>query len=158
MAQTLGSLIDALTIKDIREFHLRLMLEAGVQRFSKAALRSKLAVLAGQKKQLIFEIDGYIAVAAVSRLALRDEKLKLYNPKDSMGRIPLSPSIAEAISGLARKNLELWHLEDEARRTDVSLSYIGKIKKKIDFANQQRNDFIDRIDELFENIVRKPKK
>jgi penicillin-binding protein-related factor A (putative recombinase) len=46
------------------------------------------------------------------------------------------------------KNLELWNLEDEARRKDVKLSYIGEIKRKIDLCNQQRNDYMDKIDEL----------
>ena len=33
--------------------------------------------------------------------------------------------------------------------------YPKKIKKKIDFANQQRNDLIDKIDELLENKLTK---
>ncbi|MDD5348392.1 MAG: DUF4254 domain-containing protein, partial [Candidatus Omnitrophica bacterium] len=81
-----------------------------------------------------------------------------YNPREAMGRILRSSSIAEAISALAQKNIELWHLEDEARRKDVTLSYVGQVKGKIDLANQQRNDLIDRIDELFEQAIKKARR
>jgi hypothetical protein len=75
-----------------------------------------------------------------------------------MDRIPDLRSVAEAISALAQKNSQLWHLEDEARRTDVSLSFIGSVKKKIDLTNQQRNDLIDRIDLLLEGTIAKARK
>ena len=67
-------------------------------------------------------------------------------------------SIAKAVSCLAEKNLELWHLEDEARRRDVGDAYIGRIKRKIDLANQQRNDLIDKVDELLAQRVRRGNK
>lgn len=44
-------------------------------------------------------------------------------------------------------NYILWHLEDQARRTDVADSYVAEIKRAIDQWNQQRNDSIERIDE-----------
>ena len=46
-------------------------------------------------------------------------------------------------------NFKLWHLEDFARRTDVSDSDIADVKRKIDRWNQQRNDYIEKIDEAF---------
>ena len=65
-----------------------------------------------------------------------------------MNKIGKIDFLAQGIEALIKKNFELWQLEDEARREDVSLSYIGKVKKKIDTANQQRNDLMDKIDEL----------
>ncbi|MBU1086593.1 MAG: DUF4254 domain-containing protein [Candidatus Omnitrophica bacterium] len=94
-------------------------------------------------------------MALNSKVILREEKIKLYNPLKDMNKIGSNPKLSQAIEGLSRKNIELWHLEDEARRTDVSLNFIGKIKKKIDPTNQQRNDFIDKIDELFEIEIKK---
>ena len=158
MAETLGSLVDKLTIKDIREFHLVQMLDARDGKFKKAELKDKLALLQKQKRSLTREIDGFVAAAVKARSVPKDEKLKLYNAVQDMGRILKTESLGEAVSGLAQKNLELWHLEDEARRTDVSLADIGKVKKQIDRVNQQRNDYIDRIDELFDGLVRKPEK
>jgi len=99
------------------------------------------------------EIDSFIVSVFKGRLGPREEKLKLYNDLKDMGRITMNKSMGEAISGLAQKNLELWHLEDEARRKDVTLFYVGKIKRKIDIANQQRNDYIDRIDQLLEEKI-----
>ena len=155
MAETLGSLVDKLTIKDIRECHVRQMLNAGDKKFSRRALTGKLQILAAQKRGLVKAIDAFIVTACTGTVLLKDEKIKLYNALRDMGRIPRSKSLGGAISGLANKNLELRHLEDEARRTDVGLQYIGTIKRKIDVANQQRNDFIDKIDELFAEKLRK---
>jgi hypothetical protein len=153
MAETLGSLIDKLTIKEIREFHLRQMHETGDKKFSRKSLEKMLKTLGSQKQDLSKELDEFISRASKGKFLLKDEKLKLYNAPEDMGRIPETKSLGEAISGLAHKNLELWHLEDEARRSDVGLDYIGQIKHKIDFANQQRNDFIDKIDDLFEKKI-----
>ncbi|MCX7927091.1 MAG: DUF4254 domain-containing protein [Candidatus Omnitrophica bacterium] len=153
MAETLGSLVDKLTIKNIRKFHLKEMLKNRKSEFSKEELKIKIKTINKQIKDLEEEIDVYVYSSYQTGKVFKDEKLKLYNPKSFIGSIPVLTNIGEAISVLAQKNLELWHLEDEARRKDVTLSYVGKIKKKIDLANQQRNDLIDRIDELFEKVV-----
>lgn len=155
MAETLGSLIDKLTIKDLREFHLGEMLESGNKSFSSPDLKNKLRLVRLQKKDLIGEINDFIATAAKGRLKLKEDKLKLYNAPSDIGRIPKLNSLGETISCLSEKNLELWHLEDEARRKDVSDAYIGKIKRKIDLANQQRNDLIDSLDGLLEKCLKK---
>ena len=44
-------------------------------------------------------------------------------------------------------NFQLWHEEDIARSPDVSDERIAKVKRAIDGYNQQRNDWIERIDE-----------
>ncbi|HOU36066.1 MAG TPA: DUF4254 domain-containing protein [Candidatus Omnitrophota bacterium] len=154
MAETLGSLIDKLTIKDIREFHINQMIESKDAKFTRKELKAKRAVLLRQKNALKAEIDEFVRTATARGSTVKDEKLKLYNPAKDIGRIPRTDRLGEAISGLAMKNLQLWHLEDEARRADVGLDFIGRIKKKIDLVNQQRNDYIDRIDELFDERIR----
>ncbi|MFA5311634.1 MAG: DUF4254 domain-containing protein [Candidatus Omnitrophota bacterium] len=153
MAETLGSLVDKLTIKDIREYHINQMVILKDKKFSRKELAGKLRALKRQKDEIIKEIDAFVFAAIKGKLSLRDEKLKIYNDLKDVGRIVITKSMGEAISGLALANLALWHLEDEARRKDVTLAYIGKIKKRIDPANQQRNDYIDRIDQLLEDKI-----
>ena len=157
MAETLGSLIDKLAIKSIKEFYIKRMLQTKKAKFSKCQLKDKLEILRKQKRSLLKEIEEFIVEAPAGRIALNDDKLKLYNKPHLIGRIGKINSVSGAIDGLTKKNLELWHLEDEARREDVSLSYIGSIKKKIDVANQQRNDLIDKIDVLFDQKLKKLK-
>ena len=50
-------------------------------------------------------------------------------------------------------NYLLWHEEDVARSRDVSDARIAMVKRAIDGYNQQRNDWIERIDEhLIESL------
>jgi hypothetical protein len=49
---------------------------------------------------------------------------------------------------LAWRNFLLWHEEDKARRTDVDDSAIATVKRAIDRLNQQRNDQIEKLDEM----------
>ena len=44
-------------------------------------------------------------------------------------------------------NFLLWHEEDVARSPDASDTRIAEVKRAIDGYNQQRNDWIERIDE-----------
>ena len=54
-------------------------------------------------------------------------------------------------------NIKLWHFEDEVRRDDVSDSEIVKTKRSIDTTNQERNNFMDKVDEILEKAVRQAK-
>lgn len=154
MAETLGSLIDKFTIKEIRQYHLKEMLRAKDKKFRADVIKAKISLLDRQIKVMAGEIDGFVRAAIKGKIRLRDEKLKIYNTIEDMDKIPQFANIGPAISGLAQKNLELWHLEDEARCKDAGLDCIGRIKRKIDLANQQRNDLIDKIDELFEKKIK----
>ena len=46
-----------------------------------------------------------------------------------------------------QRNFQLWHEEDIARSQDVSDAELAAVKRRIDKLNQQRNDFIERLDD-----------
>ena len=50
------------------------------------------------------------------------------------------------VSQLAQINIALWHEEDSARSDDDHV--VAAAKRKIDHLNQQRNDLIEKLDEL----------
>ncbi len=50
-------------------------------------------------------------------------------------------------------NFRLWHVEDEARRRDVGPEVIAKCKQDIDSLNQQRNDYIEKMDTCLLNVI-----
>ncbi len=51
-------------------------------------------------------------------------------------------------------NFLLWHEEDVARNPNVTDARIAQVKRAIDRCNQQRNDWIERIDDAITNHPR----
>ena len=45
------------------------------------------------------------------------------------------------------RNFRLWHQEDIARSPDADDKTLGEVKRRIDKLNQERNDFIERLDD-----------
>ncbi len=157
MAETLGSLVDKLSIKNLRLWHLEEALEAIDASDPQAAeLKAKRELVVRQSRDLMDEINGFFAAALEGKVKIRDEKLKLYQNRD----VKPSDGIKElgtAISELALRNIRCWHLEDEVRRTDLPDSEIVRLKRRIDTTNQERNDLMDKIDEILSNETRKTK-
>ena len=50
-------------------------------------------------------------------------------------------------------NYQLWHEEDIARSPDVSDQEIARVKRSIDKFNQQRNDWIEKIDDQIAALI-----
>ena len=157
MAETLGSLIDKLSIKNLRYWHLD---EDSQARDSsdpqKQELMDKMELVDRQRKELLEEIDVFLSSALAGEVRMRDEKVKLYKNLNVTSADDVN-HLAEAVSKLAMSNIKLWHLEDEVRREDLPDTDIVKTKRKIDTNNQERNNFMDKVDEILENFVKQAK-
>ena len=136
MAETLGSLVDKLSIKNLRIWHLDEALE---NEKIPASKREELKVkrdLADRQRQ---DLRGEVRI--------RDEKIKLYTNTNVSSSDGIK-ELGEAVSELAFRNIKIWHLEDEARRTELPDASIVQTKRKIDTTNQERNDLMDKVDEI----------
>ena len=157
MAETLGSLIDKLSIKNLRYWHLD---EDSQARDSsdpqKQELMDKMKLVDRQRKELLEEIDLFLSSALAGEVRIRDEKVKLYKNLNVTSADDIN-HLGEAVSKLAMSNIKLWHLEDEVRREDLPDTDIVKTKRKIDTNNQERNNFMDKVDEILENFLKQAK-
>ena len=157
MAETLGSLIDKLSIKNLRYWHLD---EDSQARDSsdpqKQELMDKMDLVDRQRKELLEEIDVFLSSALAGEVRMRAVKIKLYINLNVTSAEDVN-HLGEAVSKLAMSNIKLWHLEDEVRREDLPDTDIVKTKRKIDTNNQERNNFMDKVDEILENFVKQAK-
>ena len=157
MAETLGSLIDKLSIKNLRYWHLDEVIQTNEASNSQVEeLKAKMDLVDCQRKELLEEIDAFLGAAIAGEVRIRDEKVKLYKNLNVVSSDGLS-QLGEAVSELAMSNIKIWHFEDEVRRDDLPDAEIVKTKRRIDAANQERNDLMDKVDEILENVVKQVK-
>ena len=146
MAETLGSLVDKLSIKNLRIWHLEEVLEKDSD---SEELKAKRDLADKQRQNLVQEINSFLVAALQGEVCVRDEKIKMYTNTNVSSSDSIK-KIGEAVSELALRNIKLWHYEDEVRRTDLADSEIVKIKRRIDTTNQERNDLMDKVDEILQ--------
>ena len=153
MAETLGSLIDKLSIKSLRYWHL----DESIQKKDLSdpqtkELKAKLDLVDSQRQELRDEIDAFLIAALAGDVKICDEKVKLYN-NTNVSSFDNINKLGEAVSELAVSNNRIWHLEDEVRREDLPDSEIVQLKRKIDQANQERCDLVDKVDEILKKAT-----
>ena len=148
MAETLGSLVDKLSIKNLRIWHLDEALEQK-NTSDYAELKAKRDLADKQRQTLVNEINDFLVSALKGEVCIRDEKIKLY-ANTNVSSSDSIKKLGEAVSELAFRNIKLWHCEDEVRRTDLADVEIVKIKRRIDTTNQERNDLMDKVDEILQ--------
>ena len=149
MAETLGSLVDKLSIKNLRIWHLDEALEKS-HGSENEELKAKRDLADKQRQRLADEINAFLISALKGEVCIRDEKIKMYTNTNVSSSDKIN-KLGEAVSELAFRNIKLWHCEDEVRRTDLADSEIVKIKRRIDTTNQERNDLMDKVDEILQN-------
>jgi len=161
MAETLGSLVDKLSIKNLRIWHLDEALEeknaSKLIHSAYAELKARRALADKQRQNLVNEINDFLVSALKGEVCIRDEKIKLY-ANTNVSSSDNIKKLGEAVSELAFRNIKLWHCEDEVRRTDLADVEIVKIKRRIDTTNQERNDLMDKVDEILQIESEKKKK
>ena len=148
MAETLGSLVDKLSIKNLRIWHLDEALEHK-NTSDYAELKAKRDLADKQRQNLVNEINDFLVSAFKGEVCIRDEKIKMY-ANTNVSSSDSIKKLGEAVSELAFRNIKLWHCEDEVRRTDLADVEIVKIKRRIDTTNQERNDLMDKVDEILQ--------
>ena len=149
MAETLGSLVDKLSIKNLRIWHLDEALEKK-NASDYAELKARRDLADKQRQNLVNEINDFLVSAFKGEVCIRDEKIKLY-ANTNVSSSDSIKKLGEAVSELAFRNIKLWHCEDEVRRTDLADVEIVKIKRRIDTTNQERNDLMDKVDEILQS-------
>ena len=153
MAETLGSLVDKLSIKNLRYWHLD---ESIAKEDSSSPqtqeLKAKLKLVDNQRNDLLNEIDAFLAAALTGDVKVCDEKVKLYR-NTNVSSLENINKLGEAVSELAMSNTRIWHLEDEVRREDLLDSEVVKLKRNIDQNNQERCNLVDKVDEILQQAT-----
>ncbi len=98
MAETLGSLIDKISILELRRYYMGLLAQKkGQDEPRRQALQSRLAVIEEQRRDLIAELDDLFADLVARRRRLKVyRQFKMYN--DPQYRIDVKESGARILS------------------------------------------------------------
>ncbi len=91
-------------------------------------------------------------VNAVSRWHMQEPEIPQAVQTDTDGISALT-ALQRLVSTQHLMNFKLWHVEDVARRKDVGPEVIAQCKHSIDAYNQQRNDYMEKIDIFLESLL-----
>jgi len=143
MAETLGSLCDKLTIVKLKQWH--------------SEDRVKLQSLAVQAQQLQEEIDELVTAAVLGQIPtnrLTFAANKVYMTENNS--VPtVAGGIGTVISHLATVNADLWHEQEKVYDFErVPAEGKDQVVKRLALLNLERNECIDRIDQLFSGAVK----
>ena len=157
MAETLGSLVDKLSIKSLRYWHLDESIQKeDISDTKTKELKAKLDLVNSQRQELRDEIDAFLVAALAGDVKICDEKVKLYY-NTNVSSFDNVNKLGEAVSELAVRNNRMWHLEDEVRREDLPDSEIVQLKRRIDQTNQERCDLVDKVDDILKKATNQKK-
>ena len=119
----------------------------------------KLGIMYGQSDKSNFykeKIDSEINSIIFSKNTEEVQSVKQENNKHKLKM----ETIGNLIDKLTVTNIRIWMAEDVKRNVGATDSEIAKATKVTNIANQQRNDLIQEIDEMINDVVinQKPQK
>ncbi len=144
MAETLGSLLDKLTIVKLKQWH--------------SEDKERLKSLANQENQLQQEISEYIAAAVNGDIPL--ERLtfaanKVFKKEGNTVADIQGKGIGAVFSQLADVNCKLWHEQEKVYEFEtVPSADKDKVVKQLALLNLERNKCIDAIDRTLQEQVK----
>ncbi len=142
MAETLGSLVDKLSIVKLKQWH------------STDTFRS--TSLAEQEKDLQDEINAYVVDAKSENIPKRRlifPSNKVYK-KEGNEIVPIEGQIGSIVSQLAQVNCQIWHEQEKAYDFErVPQKEKDQVVKNLARFNLERNYCIDEINNQFATLV-----
>lgn len=87
-------------------------------------------------------------------MLIKEPKIKLYKNPPSKLKLKKIKRLGRLIDLLSAINTRQWELEDQIREKGIKDKRVAELKKAIDLSNKDRNDTIDRIDEVLENQLK----
>jgi len=80
--------------------------------------------------------------------ALHDLCTREWHVRPGAANAPVGEEFLEMVERQHRANFDLWHIEDEARRPGATDSDLAQLKRRVDAANQLRNDLAEELDRM----------
>ncbi len=152
MAETLGSLIDKISIGKIRESKIASKVTDNPQSAVDTSTKRLLFSIIATNKALEDELDELVAQSISGAVkTLTEPKNKLYY--DASIKLDDEKTIGSYISDLFEANQKLWELEDMRRDKSFSDDVRLRASDMVADFNQKRNLNIDKINELFEKMI-----
>ena len=131
---TIGSLVDKLSILEIRKDHTK----------DPESIRV-LNETAERLKNEINDIMGRVLNGQISdEWTIRQPKFKNYAHQDN--KIEKSEGLAKVIQNLVQANIQLWNIEDTRRDKSLPDNVRLEAADQISVWNKKRNDAMDNID------------
>jgi hypothetical protein len=144
MAETLGMLCDKLTIVKLKQYHTK--------------DKERLLSLDKQALQLQNEIDEYLADAVMGRIPVERmtfDSNKVFKKEGNV--VPdIQGDLGKLMYQLADVNCRVWHEQEKAYEFEkVPVNEKDKVVKNLAVLNLERNKCIDRINQLFAELILK---
>ena len=87
-------------------------------------------------------------LAAGEITKLHDHMTHLWHLPDTAHAFPDGSDWLLRVARQHRANFDLWHIEDEARTPGATDADLARVKRRIDSANQLRNDLAEDLDRV----------